>query len=80
MISEEEITVMETYTSSDSMMIEVSDREHAFLSQLESCSYRGANFECSTPIEFDFIFDIEKYNDNEEEDDHQKKIKPRKSI
>ena len=58
MISEEEITAMETEASSGSKMIKVSDGMNVFLNKLESHIRRGDNFERLTPIEFECIFDI----------------------
>ena len=71
MISEEEIAAMETDASSGWNIFKVSDRVHGFLSKLESHIHIGANFECLTPIEFDWIVEI-KNNENDEEDDLKK--------
>ena len=53
-------------------MIKISDGVLVFLSQLESYIHRGENFECLSPIEFEYIVDIKKSNDSDEDDSSKK--------
>ena len=57
---------MEKDALSGSNMIKVSDGVQVFLSQLDSCTHSAENFECLTPIKFDWIIDIKKFDDNDE--------------
>ena len=52
----------------DQKMIKTSDGVHGFLVNLSLTSTGEENFDCLTPIEFECIVDIKKFNDSDEED------------